>query len=214
MRPGGRDVLIELFERAFVEGQEAVGAHVVGTFRDLDRPDRFVWLRSFADMETRARALDGFYSGPVWQAHRSAANATMIDSDDVLLLRPVAGSLLATGLRRPPIGAREIPDALIVVVTYFLSGNERAFAYGFEAAIEPQVRLSGGRLLATFATEHSPNTYPRLPVREGETVFVAIARYPSEAAFSAWPNDAALEAACIAPTHIMRLKATPRSLLR
>ena len=88
LRPGQRDVLVELFEREFVESQEALGMTLVGQFRDLDDPDRFVWLRGFADMTTRAQALHDFYGGAVWQAHREAANETMIDSDDVLLLRP------------------------------------------------------------------------------------------------------------------------------
>ena len=33
---------------------------LVGQFRDLDNPDRFVWLRGFADMTTRAQALERF----------------------------------------------------------------------------------------------------------------------------------------------------------
>jgi hypothetical protein len=41
-----------------------------------------------ANPARRAEALAAFYSGPVWQEHHDAANATMIDSDDVLLLRP------------------------------------------------------------------------------------------------------------------------------
>ena len=59
-----RDVLIELFEREFVETQEALGMTLVGQFRDLDNPDRFVWLRGFSDMMTRAQALQEFYGGP------------------------------------------------------------------------------------------------------------------------------------------------------
>src|ERR1700761_6721111 len=82
LHPGMRDTLIALFEREFVEPQEAVGARIVGTFRDLDDPDRFVWLRGFADMAARADALGAFYGGPAWQAHRDTANATMVDSDD------------------------------------------------------------------------------------------------------------------------------------
>jgi hypothetical protein len=39
-------------------------------------------------MPSRAQALKDFYGGPVWKAHREAANATMIDSDDVLFLHP------------------------------------------------------------------------------------------------------------------------------
>lgn len=53
LRPGQREILIELFERELIEPQEAVGMQVLGQFRDLDRPDRFVWLRGFSDMEAR-----------------------------------------------------------------------------------------------------------------------------------------------------------------
>ena len=87
LHPQQREVLIDLFDREFVETQEAQGMRVLGQFRDLDRPDQFVWLRGFADMQARHRALEGFYGGPVWAAHRHAANATMIDSDNVHLLR-------------------------------------------------------------------------------------------------------------------------------
>ena len=88
LKPGQRDTLIELFEREFIETQEAEGMDVIGIFRDLDDPDRFVWLRGFPDMKARAKSLAAFYGGPVWKRHRETANATMIDSDNVLLLRP------------------------------------------------------------------------------------------------------------------------------
>ena len=58
---------------------------MIATFVDLDDPDRFVWLRGFVDMATRAAALGAFYGGPIWKAHRDAANATIVDSDNVLL---------------------------------------------------------------------------------------------------------------------------------
>src|SRR5262245_49846616 len=57
LRQGRRDVLIDLFERELVESQEAAGMEVIGQFRVVDHPDRFTWLRGFADMATRARAL-------------------------------------------------------------------------------------------------------------------------------------------------------------
>eukprot|EP01036_Dinobryon_divergens_P006801 gene6801-9042_t len=88
LHPGRRDTLIELFDREFVETQEATGMHVLGQFRDLDDEQRFVWLRGFDSMESRRVSLEAFYGGPAWQAHREAANATMLDSDNVLLLRP------------------------------------------------------------------------------------------------------------------------------
>ncbi|WP_233609888.1 hypothetical protein [Corallococcus sp. AB049A] len=49
LHPGQRDVLISLFDRAFIESQEATGMHIAGQFRDEDRPDRFVWMRGFRD---------------------------------------------------------------------------------------------------------------------------------------------------------------------
>lgn len=89
LHPGKRDALVELFERELIESQEALGISVIGQFRDMDDPERFVWLRGFQDMEARGPALAAFYGGPVWEAHRKAANATMLDSDNALLLRPV-----------------------------------------------------------------------------------------------------------------------------
>ncbi|MDX6763979.1 NIPSNAP family protein, partial [Streptomyces sp. F8] len=99
LRPGRRDDLIELFDGELVEPQEEEGMAVLGQFRDLDDPDRFVWLRGFPDMAARHDALAAFYGGPVWARHRDRANATMSDSDDVLLLRPLAHG---TGFRPAP----------------------------------------------------------------------------------------------------------------
>src|SRR5438552_16977827 len=80
LHPGQRDVLIDLFDREFVETQEEVGMRVIGQFRNAEHANQFAWLRGFADMESRARGLQAFHGGPVWAAHRNAANATMIDS--------------------------------------------------------------------------------------------------------------------------------------
>jgi hypothetical protein len=60
---------------------------IIGQLRDLDDPNRFAWLRGCTDMCSRTEALQAFYGGPVWEAHRAAASATMIVSDNVLLLR-------------------------------------------------------------------------------------------------------------------------------
>ena len=92
LRGGQRDQLINLFEHQFIEPQEVVGAQILGTFRDAEDADRFVWMRGFRDMSQRHAALEEFYGGQVWQANKAAANATIIDSDNVMLLRPLAGS--------------------------------------------------------------------------------------------------------------------------
>jgi hypothetical protein len=78
LHPRRREELIELFDRQFVETQEAVGIQVIGQFRNIDDPDQFVWLRGFNDMSAREQSLNAFYSGPIWKSHRDAANATRI----------------------------------------------------------------------------------------------------------------------------------------
>ena len=92
LHPGKRHVLIDLFDREFIEPQEALGMKIIGQFRDVDNRNRFVWLRGFRDVASRAQALQNFYGGLVWKAHREAANATMVDSDNVLLLNPASAT--------------------------------------------------------------------------------------------------------------------------
>ena len=174
LHPGKRDVLIELFDREFIESQEALGMTIVGQFRDLDQPNRFVWLRGFADMPSRAGALESFYGGPVWKAHREAANATMIDSDNVLLLRPAhPGSEFQFRNDRPPVGAKVTGKGLILATTYYFDAPVTDDFVGFfENQIKPPFTEAGASVLGYFVTEHTKNNFPRLPVREGENVFV------------------------------------------
>jgi quinol monooxygenase YgiN len=186
LHPGNRDVLIDIFERNFVEGQEAQGMWIVGQFRDLDNPDRFVWLRSFADMAARATALNGFYSGPVWQSHREAANPTMVDSDNVLLLRPArAGtSFPVVTATLPPRDARGAGKGLVVAsIVYLRSTAPGQFVDFFEKELKPEWEKAGARVVAELVSETSANNFPRLPVREGERVFVWFATYEDQAAY-------------------------------
>ena len=69
LKPGQRDVLIELFDREFIEPQRDAGMPVIGGFRDDDHPNTFTWLRGFADMESRHKALMAFYGGQAPRTH-------------------------------------------------------------------------------------------------------------------------------------------------
>lgn len=184
--PGGRDVLISLFERHFIESQEATGMTVIGQFRDLNNPDRFVWLRGFADMVSRAHQLEEFYGGPIWKKYREAANATMIDSDNVLLLRP-ARTNSGFGLenrKRPRHGNKENPNGLVVAIICHLGGNTHGDVLRlFECNFEPKLTSLGASILATFVSKNHPNTFPTLPVREGVNVFVSFSRFANHGAY-------------------------------
>jgi hypothetical protein len=186
LHPGARDVLIDLFEREFVESQEAVGIELIGQFRDLDAPNRFVWLRGYPDLATRVWALQAFYGGPVWADHREAANATMVDSSDVLLLRPArptSGFSFGNG-SRPAAGATELPAGLVVATIYHLDAHVGAdFVDLFERRIEPALAYTGVAIAAYFVTESSENNFPALPVRAGENVFVWFSCFASPAAY-------------------------------
>ena len=181
LHPGARDTLIELFDRELVETQEQVDMQVLGQFRDLDDPDSFVWLRGFSDMRTRKRALEAFYCGPVWKEHAAAANATMIDSDNVLLLRPLSGLELDTGSRPAPGSTASRPGLLVVTIYPLTESTAGDFPEFFARELEPALREAGISVLATYATEHSPNTFPALPVRDDEDVFVWMTMFADEA---------------------------------
>lgn len=217
LHPGRRDELIELFEREFVESQEAEGMTLLGQFRDRDDPDRFVWLRGFPDMEARLRSLQAFYSGPIWQAHREAANATMIDSDDVLLLKPL-GSAPALSVRdRAPPGATGDGPGGAVVGVHRLTGPDDPLPDRFRAGFAPRLAAHGLQPVAAFVTEDSPNSFPRLPVREGERVltWLSLAADPdqADAALASARADPAVAPLLAAPLQLLRLQPTARSRL-
>jgi quinol monooxygenase YgiN len=183
LRPGRRDELIELFDREFVETQEEAGMSVLGQFRDLDDPDRFVWLRGFRDMAARRRALTAFYDGPVWAEHGPQANATMLDSDDVLLLRPLSdeNGFALSPSERPRIGA-PAPDRFVSATVWsFPPGRSEGIAL-IRDGLLPVLDTTGPAPLAALTTETAHNTFPRLPIRGGENVAAILISYPDEGA--------------------------------
>ncbi len=171
LKPGQRDALLDLFETHFVTSQAALGMRLHGEFRDARDPDRFVWLRGFSSMADRPLGLESFYGGPVWKAHREAANATMIDSDDVLLLEPAgkAGFTLAGRM-----------TAFMVATIYLLQAPvDDAFTRFFAERVRPLMAATGAAPVAELRTLYAENNFPRLPVREGVNAFVWIASFAS-----------------------------------
>jgi hypothetical protein len=228
MHPGRRHVLIDLFEREFIEPQEALGMKVIGQFRDVDDRNRFVWLRGFRDMASRAQALQDFYGGPVWKAHREAANATMVDSDNVLLLRPASptSGFSLKNKERSRTGSNEVRKELIVATIYYFDAAVSAgFVEFFEQTLKPAVTETGASILACFVTEDSENTFPALPVRESENVFVWFVRFNDQTAYELhlaaldraprWRDEISKELArrLKQAPEVLKLAPTARSLL-
>ncbi|GAA1640191.1 NIPSNAP family protein [Kribbella alba] len=227
LHPGQRDKLIEVFDEAFVEGQEDRGMHICGQFRDLDDPDRFVWLRGFTDLDARAEALNGFYYGPVWKARRQEANVTMKDSDDALLLTPIelGPGYPALGSPRPPLHATEIPRSVIAGAVYHRGSADDGFAEFFNDRIVPVLTGTGAVLTATFETLAAENNFPALPLRD-EIVLAWFATFPNDAAYDehrrrlaasrTWQREVLPEIVCrsVAAPQELRLRPTARSQFR
>ncbi|MFF0271604.1 NIPSNAP family protein [Kribbella sp. NPDC004536] len=180
LHPGQRDTLIELFDEHFVEGQEATGMHIAGQFRDLDDPDRFVWIRGFRDLPARAEALNSFYYGPVWRAHAAAANATMIDSDNALLLKPVRLGPGYPALDSPRPAARAA--SVIAGAVYHRGAADDGFVEYFADHVAPVLTATGAEPVAVFESLVAENNFPGLPLR-AEVVLAWFARFPGVAAY-------------------------------
>lgn len=175
---GERDQFVSRFEQEFVETQDAVGMPLLGQFRDLNDGDRFVWMRSFSNMAARERALAQFYYGPVWTANRGWANPMLADNDNVLLLKPArAGSGFRAPQPRPAPGTGLPPKSVVVVnIHYLWKDPSEGFSAFFLDKVEPELRAAGLPVLGAYVTETSSNTFPRLPVRQAEKIFVWFTR--------------------------------------
>jgi hypothetical protein len=225
LRPGGRDILIDTFDRWFIEPQEAAGAQLIGQFRDLDDPHRFVWLRGFPDMRTRRRMLETFYSSPLWLAHRETVNELLVDSDNVLLLRVLRPGSGFIALGPPPAGGEASPGVITATICLFEREPGQDVLDVFESELRSALTEAGAPPIAAFVTETSPNDVPRLPVREGEHAIVWFTRFPDRTADDtyveglarrlAWSRPLArLECGLVAAPQTLRLAPTPRSALR
>lgn len=174
LHPATRDTLVRVFEDHFIEGQEQVGIRIGGIFLDDNDPDKFVWFRGFADLDQRLDALQRFYFGPIWAKHRDVANGTMIDSDNVLLLRPTVPAH-RTAEPAPAVDRRPGEERVHVsVYTYSADLELEAWlSTDLHHILERELDAS----VATWRSHPGPNRFTRLPVRE-DNVFVWAASFP------------------------------------
>jgi hypothetical protein len=222
LHAGTRETLVTLFEREFLTSQADLGMEVIGQFRDLDDPNRFVWFRGFPDMTSRTASLGAFYGGPVWKAHARAANTTMIDSANVLLLHPLGPDGGFDRMRPAP----RRPGLVVAEIRYLDRDALAAFSAFYMAHMAPRIAAAGAAPLAAFVTEPSPNGFPSLPVRENVTVLVSVLGFADDAAHRAYRAALAAgpdwrEAAgdpllpqFMRKPEVLRLQPTPHSRLR
>lgn len=209
LHPGARDRLVDLFDRELVAPQEAVGIAVLGQGRELDSPDHFTWLRGFPDRGARVAALQRFYEGPVWHRHRDAANATMVDSDDVLRLRPAwPGSGL---LHRPGRRGGRVAGWIEVTVRPLHEPAGPALLAGLRAERLPALAAAGALEQGWYVDDPGPDDFPRLPVRRTGPLLVSVVVWPEGAAGG--PDASDPGASLAGPVQRLRLAPTAGSAL-
>jgi hypothetical protein len=151
----------------------------------------------------------------------------MINSDNVLLLRTVQAERLWEQRRGAADAVSGASGVVICTTCHLKPGGDAEFAAFFLAAMKPELERCGPvEIVGTFTSERSANTFPRLPVREGETVFVWLARHSDLAAYAThvgrlagsetWTKEVLPEIRrrTWRENHVARLAPTTRSVLR
>jgi len=163
---GEREHFTAYFDTLFPEAMQQLGALVLGSFHERGNPTAFTWLRGFHSLSDRPIVNSAFYYGPVWREHRTAVNAILPDSDDVMLLTSLPGRsvpvLPAVDPVQEPAGAKGVIVAEIFSVKKdgleeFIRRAEPLFA---------RYRAAGIREAGVLQTLDVPNNFPQLPVRE------------------------------------------------
>jgi len=149
----------------------------------------------------------------------------MIDSDNVLLLRPTSpeSGFHLEQSRRASTGLNAEREDFVLATIYHLGQTKSAdFAAFFEGELRPKLAEARISVLASFITETHPNTFPRLPVREDANVFVWFSQFDDLSTVSSRLTESMresgmgerLSALVAQPPEILILQPTARSLLR
>lgn len=163
---GERAHFVKYFDTYFPEAFEQLGAMVIGQFTERGNPNRFTWLRGFRDINARPIVNAAFYYGPVWKEHRTKVNATLPDSDNVMLMRPLRPEQAITVLPAVDPVTEENGAQGVVVAQIFAvkKGSEDAFAKQAETAFA-RYRLAGVQPSGVLVSLDVPNNFPQLPIR-------------------------------------------------
>jgi len=224
LQPGRRADFIRHFEEHFLRSQRDTGMHVLGQFAVVDHPDRFLWIRGFADMAARRRGLDEFYDGAFWQARRAATNAMLVDHEDVHLLRPLdaierlTGGLSLEDRAAEPLGIVAPGAGLVLADFYRAAGRIDQLVHAFEHGVRPALLEQGHDLRGYFVAELAPNDYPRLKVMQDPTLLVVLTAYRDAAHLARlsaeWDPRAELKPLSTGEVATLRLQPTARSIVR
>lgn len=173
IKEGEREHFARRFESFFPEAIQQTGALIAGEFMERTNQSMFTWIRCFHDMDDRARLNGELYYGPVWKEHRSQMNDLLVDSDNVLLLRPFDPERGMTIL--PAVDPAKDPGGAqgTVVAQVFALRPEalKTFPQQAEASFA-SYRKAGVHEAGMLVTLNVPNNFPQLPIRTDGPYFI------------------------------------------
>ena len=166
VKEGEREHFALYFDTYFPDAFQQLGAIVAGSLLERGNRDGFTWIRGFHTIDDRAVANAAFYYGSLWNEHRDTLNNLMVDSDNVLLLRPLSPehsiiTLPAVDPVTEPDGARGIVVAQVFAVK---PNSVDAFAKAAETTFA-EYRAAGAREAGILLTLDVKNNFPQLPIR-------------------------------------------------
>ncbi|HEY0060831.1 MAG TPA: NIPSNAP family protein [Telluria sp.] len=174
------------FETWFPEAFQQLGALALGHFVERSERPRFTWLRAYPDMAARLAANTAFYDGPVWREHKDTLNRCILDSDDVLLLRPLyAGAAIPALPAVDPVAEPDGAQGLAVAQLFQVADGRFAAC---AAAAEVWFETYGGEGMVeagVLATLDEANNFPRHPVRTDGSWLVWLGVVRDETALAA-----------------------------
>ncbi|MES2318942.1 MAG: NIPSNAP family protein [Pseudomonadota bacterium] len=210
------------FETWFPEAFQQLGALVLGHFFERGPVERFTWLRGYPDMAARAAVNTAFYDGPVWREHRAALNQWILDSDNVLLLRPLHPGSGIPGIRAVDPVAE--PDGAGGIAVLQIFPVKEGALDECALAADPwfaSYQGSGVVEVGILATLDAANNFPRHPIRSDGTFLVWMGVLRDQGALEGLHGAFAAGAAAIAqsgllagPAELLVLDPGQRSRLR
>lgn len=222
IREGAREQFATYFETYFPEAFQQLGAIAFGQFFERDQPAGFTWLRGFRSMDARAVVNAAFYYGPVWKEHRLTLNNLIVDSDNVMLMRPLSRERAIPVLPAvDPLLEAAMQGVAVAQVFALQPDGVDAFVQRAEAAFAAY-RSAGMREAGALVTLDAPNNFPQLPVRTDGPYLLWLGVAPDQQTVDSRFSALATEmAATLGATGLLRgppelivMNPAPRSRLR
>jgi hypothetical protein len=166
IKEGEREHFAQYFDAYFPEALQQLGTIVAGDFFERKNSSGFTWIRGFHTLEDRAVVNAQFYAGSVWKEHKKTMNDLIVDSDNVMLLRPLSPE---RGIPILPavdaiVEANGVQGIVVAQIFAVKADSVEAFAKAAEPTFA-SYRAAGVREAGVLVTLDVPNNYPQLPIR-------------------------------------------------